>query len=103
MPRKHGISANQVDGGSSTFADNGTASHEWSGAALIAGTDVEHYLGDKIALTALSTQWTKNALAFAKSTLTTFGAVPSAVCCSSNTMSISLRTLAKIKAAQPMR
>lgn len=36
---------NQVDGGSSAFADDGTASHYWSGLCLQNGKDAEFYLG----------------------------------------------------------
>jgi hypothetical protein len=37
--------ANQVDGGSSTFADEGTASHYWAGLCLQNGKDAAFYLG----------------------------------------------------------
>lgn len=36
---------NQADGGSSTFADDGTASHEWSAYCLKKGVDAESLLG----------------------------------------------------------
>jgi len=36
---------NQVAGGSNEFADNGTASHEWSALALESGKDADLFLG----------------------------------------------------------
>jgi len=36
---------NQTEGGSSIFADDGTASHEWSALSLTSGKDAELFLG----------------------------------------------------------
>ena len=41
---------NTQDGESSTFADDGTASHEWASRCLNDLTDAEYFLGDKIEL-----------------------------------------------------
>lgn len=48
-PGSMAFPANQVDGGSSTFADNGTASHQWSGDALTHNVDTNQYL-DEVAI-----------------------------------------------------
>lgn len=40
----------ETEGGSSTFADNGTASHHWSGLALQTGADAVDYLGQTLTL-----------------------------------------------------
>lgn len=39
---------NQQDGGSSTFADDGTASHHWSGLCLEQGRDAEFFIGAQL-------------------------------------------------------
>jgi hypothetical protein len=39
------VPENQVQGGSNEFADNGTASHEWSALALESGKDADLFLG----------------------------------------------------------
>lgn len=44
------FAANQEQGGSSTFADNGTASHEWSAVCLITNEIPLDYLGQEIEL-----------------------------------------------------
>ena len=41
---------NQAEGGSSTFADNGTASHAWAAACLVEGTDASTVEGAVIDL-----------------------------------------------------
>lgn len=49
-PGSMAFPANQVDGGSSTFADNGTASHYWSAECLSEGVDAESRLGKTLRL-----------------------------------------------------
>ena len=49
-PGSMGFPENLKSNDSNTFADNGTASHEWSAHALINGCDAEVYLGAVIAL-----------------------------------------------------
>jgi hypothetical protein len=41
---------NRTQGGSSTYADDGTASHEWASRALKSGRDAEAYLGETLTL-----------------------------------------------------
>jgi Protein of unknown function (DUF2800) len=41
---------NREQGGSSTFADDGTASHEWASEALVDNVDADHYMGRVIHL-----------------------------------------------------
>ena len=41
---------NQAEGGSSTFADDGTASHTWGAQCLIQGMDAESLLGESMTI-----------------------------------------------------
>lgn len=47
-PGSMAFPANQVDGGSSTFADNGTASHHFSALTLANGDDASDYIHESI-------------------------------------------------------
>jgi hypothetical protein len=49
-PGSFAYPANTQDGGSSSYADDGTASHWWASEALRLGEDAEKYIGDKLVI-----------------------------------------------------